>query len=92
MAASSLSATPPRTASRHHPAQSQLAGFSAGQYTQLTVEIDGVRHTRCYSMANSALETNTIELTIKAHPDGLVSRHLVAHAAVGDVVGLAPRR
>ena len=29
-------------------------GFRAGQHTQLSVEIDGVRHTRCYSMANAA--------------------------------------
>jgi stearoyl-CoA 9-desaturase NADPH oxidoreductase len=63
-------------------------GFTAGQYTQLTVEIDGVRHTRCYSMANSALDRDVFELTIKAHPEGLVSRHLVANAAAGDVVGL----
>ena len=28
-------------------------GFRAGQYTQLSVEIDGVRHTRCYSMTNA---------------------------------------
>ena len=32
----------------------QWTGFIAGQYTQLSVEIDGVRHTRCYSMATSA--------------------------------------
>src|SRR5574342_510441 len=29
-------------------------GFEAGQHTLLTVEIDGVRHGRCYSMATSA--------------------------------------
>jgi ferredoxin-NADP reductase len=65
-------------------------GFEAGQHTQLTVEIDGVRHTRCYSMANSAFDTDgCIELTVKAHPDGRVSRHLVEHARVGTVVGLS---
>lgn len=66
-------------------------GFAAGQHTQLTVEIDGVRHTRCYSMCNSAHDgTSTLELTVKAHPDGLVSRHLVDHAQPGMVVGLTP--
>ena len=65
-------------------------GFTAGQFTQLTVEIDGVRHTRCYSMATSALEAGAFELTVKAHPNGTVSRYLKDHAAVGLVVGLSP--
>lgn len=64
-------------------------GFEAGQYTNLTVEIDGVRHTRCYSMANSAGPNRTIELTIKAHPHGVVSNHLRDEAVTGMVVGLS---
>jgi ferredoxin-NADP reductase len=65
-------------------------GFTAGQFTQLTVEIDGVRHTRCYSMATAACSAGAFELTVKAHPQGTVSRYLKDHAAVGLVVGLAP--
>jgi len=67
------------------------AGFRAGQHTQLTVEIGGVRHTRCYSLANAAGQRNgLIELTVKAHPHGTVSNFLVDNAAVGLVVGLSP--
>ena len=66
-------------------------GFRAGQHTQLTVEIDGVRHTRSYSMASAATAGGRrFQLGIKAHPEGLVSRHLLAHAAPGMVVGLTP--
>jgi ferredoxin-NADP reductase len=66
-------------------------GFRAGQHTQLTVEIDGVRHTRCYSMANSAVaDRRRLELTIKAQPDGVVSNFLVQQAKPGLVVGLSP--
>jgi ferredoxin-NADP reductase len=65
-------------------------GFTAGQFTQLTVEIDGVRHTRCYSMATADRDPGSFELTVKAHPQGTVSRHLKDHATVGLVVGLAP--
>lgn len=64
--------------------------FRAGQYTQLTVEIDGVRHTRCYSMASAASDARSFELGIKAHPEGLVSQYLLAHATEGMVVGLTP--
>lgn len=66
------------------------SGFAAGQHVQLSVEIDGVRHTRFYSMANAATETNVIELTVKAHPNGTVSNFLVDNATAGMVVGLSP--
>ena len=66
-------------------------GFRPGQYTQLTVEIDGVRHTRCYSMASAPTPGDRrFQLGIKAQPEGLVSRHLVADATEGMVVGLTP--
>lgn len=60
----------------------------AGQYVNLTVEIDGRRHTRCYSPAN-AEGAATLELTIGRHEGGLVSNHLYEHARRGMVVGLA---
>lgn len=69
------------------------AGFEAGQYVQLAVEIDGVRHTRCYSLAHpagNASRSRRLELTVKAHPGGLVSNFLVERAAPGLVVGLSP--
>jgi ferredoxin-NADP reductase len=68
----------------------QWRGFRAGQFVQVTVEIDGVRRTRCFSPACSEHRTDgRIELTVKAHPDGLVSQYLHAHAAPGLVVGLS---
>lgn len=60
----------------------------AGQYVGITVEIDGRRHTRCYSPAN-AEGTPLIELTVSRHDGGLVSGHLYRHARRGIVVDLA---
>jgi ferredoxin-NADP reductase len=60
----------------------------AGQYVNLTVDIDGRRHTRCYSPANAEGSRN-LELTIGQHDGGLVSNHLYEHARRGMVVGLA---
>src|SRR3954452_2221780 len=66
-------------------------GHSAGQHTVLTVEIDGVRRARCFSVASSSHRADgLVELTVKAAPDGTVSRHLVDHARPGMVVDLAP--
>jgi ferredoxin-NADP reductase len=68
----------------------QWRGFQAGQFVQLTIDIDGVRRTRCYSPACSQYRADgRIELTVKAHREGLVSQYLSANARPGLVVGLA---
>lgn len=65
-------------------------GFLAGQYVRLTVEINGVRRTRCYSPANSVHAADgLIELTAKAHAGGFVSKHLQQNLQVGTIVGLS---
>jgi stearoyl-CoA 9-desaturase NADPH oxidoreductase len=64
-------------------------GFSTGQFVRLTVEIDGVRHTRCYSPACSEHASGHIEVTVKRHPEGKVSGFLNRAASPGMVVGLS---
>jgi ferredoxin-NADP reductase len=69
----------------------QWRGFAAGQSLAVTVEIDGVRRTRSYSLANSQHAADgCLELTVRAHPHGLVSRHLYDTARPGLVLALAP--
>ncbi|MFJ9365636.1 ferredoxin reductase [Nocardia sp. NPDC101769] len=69
----------------------QWSGHVAGQYVQIGVVIDGVRHTRCYSPVNAeGRRDRHIELTVKAHPHGLVSNHLHENAIPGMVVDLEP--
>jgi ferredoxin-NADP reductase len=64
-------------------------GFRAGQFVRLSVEVDGVRHTRCYSPASSAHAGDLIELTAHAQPGGRVSPFLRASAQPGMVVSLS---
>ncbi len=65
-------------------------GISAGQFVNLSVEIDGVRETRPYSPAGSQHAVDgTLELTVSTHPEGRVSRHLRDHARPGMIVGLS---
>jgi ferredoxin-NADP reductase len=65
-------------------------GFAAGQYVRVSVDIDGIRRTRCYSPANSQYQADgTLELTVKADPKGLVSRYLLRNAHVGMVLGIS---
>lgn len=64
-------------------------GIVAGQFVQLSVEIDGVRRVRCYSPASAAGAGRDLEITVRRHPDGLVSNYLAERAAPGMVVGLS---
>jgi ferredoxin-NADP reductase len=65
-------------------------GLRAGQFVDLSVEIDGVRETRPYSPAASEHAAGgALELTVSTHPEGKVSRHLRDHARPGMIVGLS---
>jgi stearoyl-CoA 9-desaturase NADPH oxidoreductase len=64
-------------------------GFRAGQFVNVAVEIDGVRHQRCYSPACAEGRGAMVEITTKRHPEGLVSNFLVERAEPGMVVGLS---
>jgi ferredoxin-NADP reductase len=59
------------------------AGFRAGQFIQVGIEIDGVRRTRCYSPASAAGAARALEVTVKSHPEGLVSNYLIERAHTG---------
>ncbi len=65
------------------------AGFKAGQFIRVGVEIDGVRRTRTYSpTASEHNRDGTLELTITEHPGGLVSPFLRATITPGAILHL----
>ncbi len=63
-------------------------GHRAGQYLPVGVEIDGVRHWRTYSITSPPGDELTI--TVKAHPEGRVSPHLVHRTGPGTVLRIGP--
>jgi len=71
-------------------------GHRAGQYVQLGVEpeINGVgrgrRITRCFTVSSSESKPGErFTVTMRANPDGLVSKYLVERAQVGQIVHLS---
>lgn len=65
------------------------AGFRAGQFVSVGVEIAGVRRTRTYSPACSEHRSGReLELTVTAHQEGLVSRYLQTRAGKGMILHL----
>ena len=68
-------------------------GHVPGQYIRVGVDIDGVRHWRAYSVTSPPTTPDgtiatTIEITVKAIPDGRVSTHLVRRTSPGTLVML----
>src|SRR3954453_12692333 len=64
-------------------------GSRAGQFVDVAAEIDGAWRSRCYSPASVAGTGRELEITVKSHPEGLVSNHLIEHARLGMVIGLS---
>lgn len=65
-----------------------FTGFVAGQHVNLTVEIEGVRHSRSYSFSEAPSAAGLVAITIKKVPNGRVSSHLVDAVQVGDTLEL----
>jgi len=66
------------------------SGMRAGQYINLSVEIDGVRLTRPYSPCCSERRArDQLELTVSTHPFGRVSRYLREQLRPGMVLTLS---
>lgn len=66
------------------------AGFGryrAGQYTTVTVEIDGVRQRRCYSLSSAPADP-LLRITVKRSPSGRVSNWLHQHVERGQLLHL----
>ena len=61
-----------------------LPPFIAGQYISLSVEIDGIRTSRPYSISSSPKQRGYYEITVKLVPDGFVSQYMLNNAKIGD--------
>lgn len=65
-------------------------GHRAGQFLRIGVEINGVRHWRCYSISSApARADGHVQITVKAVDGGRVSQYLVRELKVGALVELA---
>lgn len=65
-------------------------GHRAGQFLRVGVDIEGVRHWRCYSISSAPERADgRITITVKAVEGGRVSNHLVRELQAGAVLELA---
>ena len=71
-------------------ANRHFAGYLPGQHLNISVEVDGVRLTRCYSPTTLPGVDRTFAITVKAIEGGRVSQALVHDTRVGDVLEIGP--
>lgn len=64
-------------------------GFEAGQHVAISIEIDGRRYRRSYSLSSDPADRRRIAITVKRHVGGRVSQALHERLQVGDVVSLS---
>ncbi|WP_109508312.1 ferredoxin reductase [Nocardioides speluncae] len=66
-------------------------GHRAGQYVQLGVEVEGARRTtRCFTVSSPGSGPgDRFTITMRANPEGVVSRYLVERAEPGTIVHLS---
>lgn len=64
----------------------------AGQHVRIDLDLDGRRVTRYFSISSPPAADGTFTCTVKAHPDGRVSRFLHTHARPGLVIEVSPPR
>jgi ferredoxin-NADP reductase/DMSO/TMAO reductase YedYZ heme-binding membrane subunit len=63
--------------------------YLAGQYLILSLQIDGKRVSRTYTIASSPARPAYCELTIKREEKGLASRHLHDRVREGDLINVS---
>ena len=61
-------------------------GFNAGQHINVTVEVNGMRLTRSYSLTNIPNKKCLLAITVKAVENGKVSSYLCQKAQAGEIV------
>lgn len=63
-----------------------LPPFLPGQYISVTVQIDGVRTSRPYSISSSPTQTAYYDITVGRVKDGFVSNYLLDEVKAGDTL------
>lgn len=66
------------------------SGFRAGQFVNVSLSVDGIRQTRCYSICSAPNQVNNcFDITVKALEGGRVSNQVNRQLRVNDVVEIS---
>jgi ferredoxin-NADP reductase/phytoene dehydrogenase-like protein len=68
------------------PENGYIPPFMPGQYINVSVDVDGVRTSRAYSISSPCTERRYYEITVRASKTGFVSDYLLNRLTVGDTL------
>ncbi|MBL4837517.1 MAG: pyridoxamine 5'-phosphate oxidase family protein [Kordiimonadaceae bacterium] len=68
------------------PVAGMVPTYKPGQHLPITVDIDGVKVRRTYTLSSAPKADGALRLSIKAGADGYVSRYVAETLAVGDTL------
>ena len=71
------------------PNKKALFKFIAGQYADITLNIDGEVVNRPYSISSASSARGYLDLSIKREPEGYVSKYMHDHIKAGDKIELS---
>jgi uncharacterized protein YcbX/ferredoxin-NADP reductase len=61
-----------------------IPDYRPGQYLPIEIEINGVKHSRCYTLSSAPCEQGRLAISVKRVAQGTVSNWLSDHLRVGD--------
>ncbi len=86
-----ITETPSTKTLRLNSEDGYLPPFLAGQYVSLSVEVNGIRTSRPYSISSPPNQIGYYDITVRRVEGGLVSNYLLDHVEKGDLlVGSGP--
>jgi ferredoxin-NADP reductase len=66
------------------PPEPRLFAYRPGQFMTFEIPVDGVVHSRCYTLSSTPTRPHRVSITVKRTPGGPVSNWLHDHFRVGD--------
>ena len=81
--------TPSSKIIRLAPVSGTLPPFVAGQYINVSLDIDGIRTSRAYSISSSPSQRGYYEIAVRYKPDGYVTHYMLERMSKGEVLEIS---
>lgn len=71
------------------PVEGVLPPFIAGQYINVSMDIDGIKTSRAYSLSSSPKQRAYYEIAVRYKPDGYVTHYMLERMSQGEILEIS---